>query len=518
MLKVLRFCIILLYPCLGIAQKTESSCVAAQYPDPAIEIHSPAFMRKKIQFTSQGAMLHFIQQLRSPYLRTRSAGVSQEGREIPLLIFSKPTQSQKPTVLIVAQQHGNEPAGGEAALAVAWQLTQTLYSSLLDKVNIIIVPRANPDGAAHFVRNLANGYNLNRDHLELVTPEARAIAKVFVEYQPDVVLDCHEFTVAVRWLEKFSLLQKYDGLLQSATTMNLPAALNDISLRFYYPAINRAFDQKHLTHSLYYTTSHDVQNKIVSMGGIVPDTSRNIAGLRNAISFLLETRGVGLGTAHFKRRVMTHMTAIHAVFDTTVQHANEIISLHDRLNNQISESAGRGQIIILGRALKEKHELSMLDKQGHTKLLLVDWRSAFHIQKTLTRQRPFSYLLAPTEKLAAERLTMLGIKVYQITNPLHLSVQQYQIVSVMKKTKHDVTGSAGAANEVIQVKTQLKSLTMNVQHYFYVPLNQPLANLAIAALEPESESSYVSNHLIKIRRDSFKLPLFSLTIVTSSLL
>ena len=31
---------------------------------------------------------------------------------------------------------------------------------------------------------------------------------------------------------------------------------------------------------------------------------------------------------------------------------------------------------------------------------------------------------------------------------------------------------------------------------FYVPLNQPRANLAVAALEPDTQNSYFANHLI----------------------
>ena len=32
---------------------------------------------------------------------------------------------------------------------------------------------------------------------------------------------------------------------------------------------------------------------------------------------------------------------------------------------------------------------------------------------------------------------------------------------------------------------------------FYVPLNQPRANLAVAALEPDTQNSYFANHLIE---------------------
>lgn len=48
---------------------------------------------------------------------------------------------------------------------------------------------------------------------------------------------------------------------------------------------------------------------------------------------------------------------------------------------------------------------------------------------------------------------------------------------------------------------------------FYVPLDQPLANLIIAALEPEPQSSYVSNRLVSLPATAAPrlLPLYRVT-------
>ena len=44
----------------------------------------------------------------------------------------------------------------------------------------------------------------------------------------------------------------------------------------------------------YYTTSFRPEDKTVSMGGNAPGISRNHFGLSGAVSFLIETRGVGV--------------------------------------------------------------------------------------------------------------------------------------------------------------------------------------------------------------------------------
>ena len=57
--------------------------------------------------------------------------------------------------------------------------------------------------------------------------------------------------------------------------------------RMFRKPLLQALDAASLRTSWYYTTGYDVNDRRVSMGGVVPDTGRNIAGLRNAISFLI---------------------------------------------------------------------------------------------------------------------------------------------------------------------------------------------------------------------------------------
>lgn len=76
-----------------------------------------------------------------------SAGVTGEGRDIWLAKIGNPNN---PAVLIVTQQHGDEPHGTEAGL----DLIQTLSAGggparqILDELYVLIVPRVNPDGAS----------------------------------------------------------------------------------------------------------------------------------------------------------------------------------------------------------------------------------------------------------------------------------------------------------------------------------------------------------------------------------
>src|SRR5262245_54941971 len=175
----------------------ENPAVAARYPDPTDSYDTPALAPGRADFTSHAEMMAYLQALqpRARAMTMTIAGRSQQGRELPLLAFGTRSPG-KPVVLLIGQQHGNEHAGGEAMLALARRLGSGDLAHLTDRITVLIMPRANPDGAAADKRALANGIDLNRDHTLLRTPESQALAKVFRDYRPDIVLDCHEFTVA----------------------------------------------------------------------------------------------------------------------------------------------------------------------------------------------------------------------------------------------------------------------------------------------------------------------------------
>jgi hypothetical protein len=497
----------------------EAPAVAARYPDPPVTFATPAFAPGKSDFTSQAELDAFVAALsrRAPDLRVTLLGRSQEQRAIPLLVFARPAagsggdvqKNGKPTVLIIGQQHGNEPAGGEAALALAAELADG--AAILDRVNVLIVPRANPDGAHHFVRGLANGADVNRDHLLEATPEGRALGRVFVEYQPDVVLDCHEFGVKTRWLEKFGGLQRADALIQYATVSNLAPALTAMAEAQFRTPLVAALGSAGLTQSWYYASSYDMRDKVVSMGGVVPDTGRNIAGLRNSVSFLIETRGVGIGRAHLQRRVYTHLVAMHAMLDAAAANAPVLLATVRALRAEVAQAAGKGEIVVAGAATPEKHVLELLDPDtGADRNVEVDWRSALAITVRLKRSRPYGYVLPATEAEAAARLARLGATVLRVEQDADIDGERYRVSAVKESRKDDVrrNDDDGAAS-VVQLTTVVEPARIAVKRDdFYVPLDQPLANVIAAALEPETQSSYAANHVLHLPATATAEPAF----------
>lgn len=84
-------------------------------------------------------------------LQLEQAGSSNEGRPIWLARLGN---AEKPAVMIITQQHGNEPHGTEATVNLIQQLASggALSRQVLDNLQVLIVPRVNPDGAERFSR------------------------------------------------------------------------------------------------------------------------------------------------------------------------------------------------------------------------------------------------------------------------------------------------------------------------------------------------------------------------------
>ena len=213
-------------------------------------------------------------------------------------------------IWLIGQQHGNEPAGGEAMLALASALATGELAPLLGQGE-------RRDRAARQCRRRGRrqaraglGRRPNRDHLLLSQPEVRAAARRQCgALPPDVVFDHHEFSVAWRWVEKFNGLQASDVMILEATNPSIPKALTDIARSLYRPALEAAIDKQGLSSFDYVTTDPTMADKRVSLGGTAPGIARNTFGLRGAVSYLIETRGVGIGLESYQRRVVDALPA-----------------------------------------------------------------------------------------------------------------------------------------------------------------------------------------------------------------
>ena len=476
--------------------------VAARFPAPAVHYDTPAFAPGRQNFTSDeelAAALRAAATRAGAHARLVPLGTSQAGVPIEAIVFARADGVRRPRVMLVGQQHGDEPAGSEALIVVLRELAHGRLAPLLDKLDVAVLPRANPDGGAAGSRVSSSGLDINRDHLLLRTPEAQAIARLAREWSPALVVDAHEYTVAGRYLGKFDAVQRYDLLFQHATTANLPQPVVTASLQWFRPPLLQAIADAGLSTEWYYTTSTNDADKRISMGGVQPDTGRNVHGLRNAVSVLLETRGVGIGRWHFRRRVHTHVVAHRSLLESAARHAGALLALQRDTGADVAAQACRGDMTVLAAQTPTRRSLVFLDpRTGADKPIDVDWNSALELRTVRTRARPCGYWLAPDAVDAVQRLRMLGVVVERFDEDAGLDGQVWRETSRTETPRPDVRGTASDAGATIlniSVALEPQRLPAPAGSH-YVPLDQPLANMAIAALEPDTQNSYFANRLL----------------------
>jgi len=119
-------------------------------------------------------------------------GESFLGRSIQMMTLGKGTQK----VLLWSQMHGNEPSATPALVDMAHYLLghadEPGPTAILEHLTLLMVPMLNPDGTELYVRRNAQAIDINRDALNLTTPEGRALKAVRDRHEPVLGFNLHD--------------------------------------------------------------------------------------------------------------------------------------------------------------------------------------------------------------------------------------------------------------------------------------------------------------------------------------
>ena len=493
-------------PSLGAALLTPdappgSAAVAARFPAPPVIYSTPGLQPGRSNFSTPADVNNWLLAQASAAARVTGAppvaaavvsiGRSQRGEPLQALVLSRAVATDpasllatgRPTVLLLAQQGDNAPAATEALLVIASELARGLLRPSLEKINVVVVPHANPDATASTLASSTLPVFTGTDHLALLTPESQALAALIRDYRPTVVVDVREYEAGGRpvnlFMDKFGAVPKFDALFQYATTANTPELLTRASEEWFRRPLLAALKQQGLSVEWVHSTSADLADKRVSMGGVQPDSLRNVSALKNSVGLRMESRGAGLGRQHIQRRVHTQVTALSSLLASTVQRAGDLGQLRPFFDREVAALACTGQAVVRAIPVAAQYDLQVLDATtGADKTLTVDWDSALALNSLTVRARPCGYWLSAASGTAVDRLLMHGVKVLQVSDA----------GAVLADSFNSPT-TAGAV-------TLTRGLVDVPRGSYYVPLNQPLGNLVIAALEPDTPFSFLSYRVV----------------------
>ncbi|MDQ2746879.1 MAG: peptidase M14 [Acidobacteriota bacterium] len=124
-------------------------------------------------------------------LKVGEVGKSYAGREIYQVEWGK----GKTKIFMWSQMHGDEPTATPAVLDMLVYLQNNRAKSwvkeLENALTIRVVPMLNPDGAELYQRRNLQFIDINRDAVDLQTPEGQLLKKLRDEWQPDIGFNLH---------------------------------------------------------------------------------------------------------------------------------------------------------------------------------------------------------------------------------------------------------------------------------------------------------------------------------------
>ena len=476
--------------------------VLARLTDAPVAMDAPGLAPGRITFTSQEEMLAHLNAIkaRAPHVFLGSLGRTAQDRDIPWLIFTREglqdpaavARLNRPIIWLVGQQHGNEPAGGEAMLALASALADGELKPLLDRVTVVVVPRVNPDGAAAFQRRNGLDYDLNRDHLLAAQPETQAIQRAMVILPPDAVVDAHEYG-ATGPLRRFNRLAAADQTILDGTHPGVPARSTALARQAYLPAMEARLAEAGLSSAVY--LSGMPQTGPIPTGGTAPGISRNYYGLTGAVSFLLESRSAGERDA-WQRRVASHYLAAVAVLETAAADGPTLRRTVAEARRALAEA--RDPIPVAYEPPVLPGVLNLMDREtgehSHEAIELLDSRQ---LRVTETRIRPRGYLLAPEARSAIDALRLKGVKLCEAA-PQTAAVEAFDVTRTQPITR--ATREASTLTGALEVRLEARNVTVG-EGWLWVPMAQPTSSIIAASLEPDSVGSQVHVGLVPVAAD-----------------
>ena len=371
---------------------------------------TPQFLRQKgrpgrHQQTTNEELMDFIGKLAktNPNMHIFSLGKSPKyGYEIPLVLFTRENVADmtlaqaaemvrgngKPTIQHIAQCHSTEPASAEGALAMMIKLCGEYGQRVLEKVDVYIIPRMNPDGAFDVKRQSpTTGEDMNRDYLYMHNAEVRMVIGAYNLFLPEVAIDGHE--------KRHSLRETGDGICTDMElqvgcgALNHPAEMNRLAVKMSLEAMEKG---KQLGLRCHY------YERLASGAGGAAGSS--YFGTRNSLSFLVETPGqVHMGMSFMERRVLAHCVLASAIIDYTVANAREVM---ETVHASRAEMARKGavydenDVICLEHAKEETGSWATpLIHVPTGQVVDPDYAEAYfeHIVARKTRVRPTAYIL-----------------------------------------------------------------------------------------------------------------------------
>ena len=434
----------------------------------------------------------------------QSMGETPGGRDVPVM-FAGNGGDDKLRVWIQGGLHGNEPAGTEAVCMLAKYLLETAEgNALLNRCQVALVPVANPDGYEQGKRLSGSGLDLNRDMTKTADAVTRLLKKQYVAWRPEVALDIHEYNPRRREFRQINgheLETAYDVLFLPSGHLNIAPKLRETVNKIILPAVGQAATKAGYTHNFYFTARQTADGLMLAKDAKSPQSSSTWNALANAVSFFVEIKGIGMGRQLIDKRTDCGFTVARELLRTVCRHAD---SIRRTVAEAMDECTTGSREVVVGMVPETTKEVVRFNDLATAKQIDVclPVADASNMSPTLVRQRPTAYLLDATCHKAAQTLAGLGIEVTQLKKSKRMEVEAYWPSSLTKAEK----AWEGIHRTTLTTQTK-KTKRKFPKGTYVVSTRQPMGNLIVTLLEPESECGLVDFEVIDVKSQTL-LPIY----------
>ncbi|MDO6640582.1 M14 family metallopeptidase [Shewanella sp. 5_MG-2023] len=443
----------------------------------------------------------------SDLLQQVSIGKSPQGRDIWMLVASEEgaatakelSGNNKPTVLVQAGIHSGEIDGKDAGMMLLRDISHGDKKALLDKVNLLFVPilsvdghersdefnRVNQRGPVNMGwRTNARNLNLNRDYAKLDTLELQHMIRAINLWQPDLYIDVH-VTDGIDY--------QYDVTFGYNVKQGYSPASFDWLENYYRPEVEAALTkQGHVPGGLVFAIDNTDMSKGLSYWNPSPRFSNGYGDARHLPTILIENHSL----KPFKQRVLGTYVMLEQTLKTVAEHGT-------KLTAAIYEDKYRTpqQLALTWQSVKQPqgwdfkgidYSVEQSDISGTN---VVRWNGQPKLYPNLPlmgnteadiiTQRPKFYYVPAQWQQVIERLAIHGVRMTRLEKPKTIKAAQYQFSQPeFNAVDYEGRQRVKASSTKVKITTTLPAGTIQIA------TNQPLGDLAILLLEPQSADSF----------------------------
>jgi hypothetical protein len=498
------------------------------YPPRDLMTRRPLTRPERTGFTETSRyadVMSFLDSLRvgSRYVHVTTLGRSPQGREIPLVVMSRPLvrtaaeakRLNRPIVYLQGNIHGGEVEGKEAVLALLRDLASDPYANVIDSLVIVAAPIYNIDGnealgpqeqnrseqnGPALIGQRANGQglDLNRDYVKAEAPETRASLEFLRAWDPDVFVDLHTTDgsyhgYALTWAPPLNPAAIFSGPFTRDTVL---------------PSLRRVLRERERIETFPY--GNFISQDSVERGWFTydhrPRFGVNYYGLRGRVAILSEAyshdpfRNRITSTYTFVAELLSLVAANHEDFlevgreadrKTTGFASTTISSPSIAIRSRITHTAFIQDMLVeevVRTADSSRAEPGLQPGERRTgKVRTVKVPVFDRFDPVLQQTLPYAWVIPAEQSTLLEPMRRNGLFVERVTERVVARAERFQIDSV-------VAGQLFQGHQPVRLTGRWEatdSLALEPGTYV-IRAAQPLAVLALYLLDPQSDDGLLT--------------------------